>query len=408
MRKHFLIGSMLFVFALLFSCTIVITPTLPKTWQAEFGGTGDEQVISILQVNGGGYIGTGYTTSETIGLRDIYVFKLSEDGVLVWENMYGGTGNDEGLCIQKTNDGGYIVAGYTTSSSNDEDVYVVKLDQDGESEWGKTYTNPGNDRANCIQETADGNYVITGFTTVTVTANSLNSSNVDVLFLKIDEDGDILSQKRFGGTRKDEGKWIQQTRDGGYIIAGFTNSFGVGQNDVYIIKMDSNDYYQWDKTYGSTGNDEANCIVQTADGNYVFAGSRGITSGKSKLYVAKISSTGQHDILWNKSYGENYLNSAYSIQKTDGGDYILAGVKNFRATNIKPATVTGDAYILKLNPMGNKIWERTYSMGELSEAFSIHKTNDGGYIVGGTTKESCDDPGNAYVLKLDQLGRINQ
>jgi len=74
-------------------------------------------------------------------------------------------------------------------------VYVVKLDQDGESEWGKTYTNPGNDRANCIQETADGNYVITGFTTVTVTANSLNSSNVDVLFLKIDEDGDILSQK---------------------------------------------------------------------------------------------------------------------------------------------------------------------------------------------------------------------
>ncbi|MEN6590344.1 MAG: hypothetical protein ABFC76_03245 [Fervidobacterium sp.] len=407
MRKHFLIGSMLFVFALLFSCTIVITPTLPKTWQAEFGGTGDEQVISILQVNGGGYIGTGYTTSETIGLRDIYVFKLSEDGVLVWENMYGGTGNDEGLCIQKTNDGGYIVAGYTTSSSNDEDVYVVKLDQDGESEWGKTYTNPGNDRANCIQETADGNYVITGFTTVTVTSNSLNSSNVDVLFLKIDEDGDILSQKRFGGTGEDKGKWIQQTNDGGYIIAGSTNSFGAGGNDVYIVKLNSDGDYEWDKTYGGTGNDEANGVVQTDDGNYVFAGSWGIASLESKLYVAKISGADPHNILWSKNYGGNYLNSAYSIQKTNDGGYILAGVKNFKVTSVMPFTATSDAYILKLNSTGNEVWERTYSKGELSAAYSIQKTNDGGYIVGGTTKESSDELGNAYVLKLDQLGQIN-
>lgn len=392
---------MLFVFAILFSCTTAITPTLPKTWQVNFGGTGDEQVSSILQMDGGGYIGTGYTTSGTNGL-DVYVFKLDEDGLLVSENNYGDTGDDEGLCIQKTHDGGYIIAGYTTSSNNDEDVYVVKLDQDGEFEWDETYPNPGDDRANCIQETTDGNYVITGFTTVT-------AGNKDLLFLKIDSKGNAIKKKGFVGSGIEEGKWIQQTKDGGYIIAGYKNPFGMGGKDVYIVKLRNNGEVEWGKTYLNPGNDdEANCIVQTDDGNYVFAGSRGITSGKSKLYVAKIDSTGEHDILWNKSYGENYLNSAYSIQKTDKGGYIIAGVKNFRATNIKPFTVTGDAYILKLDSNGNNLWERTYGMGELSEAFSIHKTNDGGYIVGGTTKKSGDGPGNAYVLKLDQLGRINQ
>jgi len=101
------------------------------------------------------------------------------------------------------------------------------------------------------------------------------------------------------------------------------------------------------------------------------------------------------------------LNSAYSIQKTNDGGYILAGVKDFNVMNVMPFTATSDAYILKLNSIGNEVWERTYSKGELSAAYSIQKTNDGGYIVGGTTKESSDELGNAYVLKLDQLGQIN-
>jgi len=399
---------MVLIFSLLASCTIVIKTTPPKTWQSMFGGAGDEQVASIVQTSYG-YIGTGYTTSKGSGMKDLYIFKLDENGALMWENEYGGSGNDEGLCIQKTSDGGYIVAGYTTSYNNDEDVWVMKFYENGEVEWGNSYSNAGGDRANCIQETSDGNYVLTGYTTVTVTANSQNSGNKDVLFLEIDSDGNIVNgPKRFGGTDTDEGKWIQQTRDGGYIIAGYTKSFGAGGNDIYIIKLDSNGDYDWDKTYGGPNDDVANGIVQSDDGNYVFAGSIGGGSIlTSQLYVAKISATGQHNVLWSKTYGDNYMNSAYSIQKTKDGGYILAGVKDLEVTSIIPFIATGATYILKLNSDGNKIWERSYSEGELTAAYSVRQTSDGGYIVGGMLKQASDDPSDAYVLKLDQQGQIN-
>jgi len=399
---------MVLIFSLLASCTIVIEPTPPKTWQSMFGGTGEEQVASIVQT-GDGYIGTGYTTSKGSGMKDLYIFKLDEDGALMWENEYGGSADDEGLCIQKTSDGGYIVAGYTTSYTDDEDVWVMKFYENGEVEWGNSYSNAGDDRANCIQETSDGNYVLTGYTTVTVTANSQNSDNKDVLFLEIDSDGNIVNgPKRFGGTSIDEGKWIQQTKDGGYIIAGYTNSFGEGGNDVYIVKLDSNGNYEWDKTYGGPNDDIANGIVQSDDGNYVFAGSMGGSSIlTSQLYVAKISATGQHNVLWSKTYGDNYMNSAYSIQKTKDGGYILAGVKDFQLLSLIPFSATGDAYVLKLDPNGNKVWERSYSEGELTAAYSVRQTSDGGYIVGGMLKQESNDPSDAYVLKLDQQGQIN-
>ena len=413
MKRYSLVISLVLIFAFLASCTIVIKTTPPKTWQSMFGGTGEEQVASIVQTSYG-YIGTGYTTSKGSGMKDLYIFKLDENGGLMEEeDVYGGSDNDEGLCIQKTSDGGYIVAGYTTSYTDDEDVWVMKFYENGEVEWGNSYSNAGDDRANCIQETSDGNYVLTGYTTVTVTANSQNSGNKDVLFLEIDSDGNIVNgPKRFGGTSIDEGKWIQQTKDGGYIIAGYTNSFGEGgndmYNDMYIVKLDSNGNYEWDKTYGGPNDDIANGIVQSDDGNYVFAGSMGGSSIlTSQLYVAKISATGQHNVLWSKTYGDNYMNSAYSIQKTKDGGYILAGVKDFQLLSLIPFSATGDAYVLKLDPNGNKVWERSYSEGELTAAYSVRQTSDGGYIVGGMLKQESNDPSDAYVLKLDQQGQIN-
>lgn len=418
MKRYFLrLSFAISIIMLVASCTSTLPWSTQNTWQSVIGGTGDDQVSSVVQVSDGGYITVGYTTSTGEGLRDIYVLRLNATGDLIWEKEYGGTGNDEGKCIQKTSDGGYIIAGYTDSLGNGgEDVYILKLDQNGSVLWQKTYGGIGNDRANCIQQTSDG-YVITGYTSVVEptsipsTANSDNlyaSANRDVYVLKVDKNGTLVWEKRFGGTGIDEGKWIQQTNDGGYIIAGYTNSFGAGGNDIYIIKLDSNGDYDWDKTYGGVNDDIANGIVQSSDGNYVFAGSTGSTGSilSSQLYVVKISSIGQHDVLWQKTYGENYMNSAYSIQKTKDGGYVLAGVKDFQVTSIMPFEATGDLYVLKIDSNGNLVWQKTYGGDNLDSGSSIRQTSDGGYVVGGTTQSFVSETNDAYILKLDSSGNL--
>ena len=160
--------------------------------------------------------------------------------------------------------------------------------------------------------------------------------------------------------------------------------------------------------YGDVNDDITNVIVQSSDGNYVFAGSTGSTGSilSSQLYVVKISSTGQHDVLWQKTYDENCMNSAYSIQKTKDGGYVLAGVKDLQVTSIMPLEATGDLYVLKIDSNGNLVWQKTYGGDNLDSGSSIQQTSDGGYIVGGTTQSFVSETNDAYILKLDSSGNL--
>jgi len=146
-----------------------------------------------------------------------------------WQKTYGGSGNDDAYSIQQTKDGGYIVAGYSGWH-----VYVIKLDEDGNKVWEKTYGGSSSDYAYSIQQTKEGGYIVAGWT------SSFGSGGRDVYIIKLDENGNKLWEETFGGSYNDEAYSIQQTTDGGYIVAGGTSSFGAGENDVYIIKLDEN------------------------------------------------------------------------------------------------------------------------------------------------------------------------
>ena len=257
------------------------------TWTKTYGGRSYDHAYSIQQTNDGGYITTGYTGSFGAGGYDVYVLKLNEGGELEWQKTYGGSGEDYSNFIQQTTDGGYIVAGWTYSSDTNNDAYILKLDSNGNVIWQNTYGGNGDDKAYSIQQVVDGGYIVAG------TTSSSGAGGYDIYVLKLDENGNTLWTKTFGGKNDDYAYSIQQTNDGGYIVAGYTSSFGAGDKDVYVLKLDKNGDEIWTKTFGGKREDNANSIQQTNDGGYIVAGyTASFGAGGWDVYVIKMDANG--------------------------------------------------------------------------------------------------------------------
>jgi hypothetical protein len=192
--------------------------------------------------------------------------KLDGSGNVQWQKTYGGTGSEDASAIAPTPDGGYVVAGETWSfGAGWNDVWVLKLDGLGNVQWQKTYGGPDWDAAYAIAPTGDGGYVVAGWT------DSFGTGGRDVWVLKLDGRGNVQWQKTYGGTDADGARAIAPTSDGGYVVAGWTGSFGAGNRDVWVLKLDGRGNVQWQKAYGRPWG-EAEAIAPTEDGGYVVAG----------------------------------------------------------------------------------------------------------------------------------------
>jgi len=378
------------------TATFTTTPPPVTTWAKTYGGSGYDEVRSIQQTSDGGYIVAGTTNSFGAGDYDFWILKLNADGSVAWQKTYGGSGFDYTYSIQQTSDGGYIVAGGTESSgAGIEDFWILKLNADGSVDWQKTYGNWDLDEASSIQQTSDGGYIVAGDTF------SSGAGAADLWIMKLNSDGSVAWQKTYGGSETDSPSSIQQTSDGGYIVAGSTDSFGVspGSFDVWVLKLNSDGSVDWQKTYGGSGDDFAHSIQQTADGGYTVAGrSSSFGEGSEDFWVLKLKSDGSVD--WEKTYGGSGIDFAYSIQQTSDGGYIVAGYTNsFGAGD-------DDIWVLKLDSNGEVVWQKTYGGSGVDDAYSIQQTSDGGYILAGRTNSFGAGGYDAWVLKLDSLGNV--
>jgi len=368
------------------------------SWQKTFGGERDDEANSIQQTADGGYIVAGWTNSFGSGWEDVYILKLNSKGEIEWQKTFGEWYEDVANSIQQTTDGGYIVAGWTNSfGSGEKDVYILKLNSKGEVQWQKVFGGGDYDVANSIQQTKDGGYIVAGWT------ESFGSGWEDVYILKLNSKGEVQWQKVFGGGDYDEANSIQQTTDGGYIVAGWTESFGFGYyTDIYILKLNSKGEVEWQKTFGGEYDDGAKSIKQTTDGGYIVAGwTKSFGSGEGDVYILKLDSKGE--VEWQKTFGGKYDDEANSIQQTTDGGYVVAGwTKSFGSAWWE------DVYILKLNSKGDLEWQKTFGGGDDDVATSIQQTMDGGYIVAGWTKSFGSGGEDAYILKLDSKGEIEE
>lgn len=399
-------------------------------WQKCLGGTNNEHAVDIKQTSDGGFILVGATNSidgditSSYGNSDVWVVKLDVLGNIQWQKTYGGSLNEEAFSIIQTSDGGYIFAGYTRSSDGDvtlmqgsSDYWIVKLNPLGDIEWQKTYGGTFGEIAYSIVQTTDGGFAIAGFTSSINGDVIFNNGFNDVWVIKLNVWGELIWQKTFGGNNFDESFSIQQTSDGGFIVAGetYSNNGDItnnqGASDFWVIKLNNNGELQWQKTYGGSQFDTAFSIILNSTGGYVIAGytksNNGDVVGNNGDYdfwVIKIDDSG--NLVWQKALGGTGIEKANSIQQTIDGGYIVVGESSSNNGYVTANLGMSDTWVIKLNANGDLIWQKSFGGSNDDYALRVIQTIDNGYaFVGGTFSNDFDVSGyngglDVWVVKL--------
>jgi len=365
-----------------------------QVWSATYGGANNDWANAIQQTTDGGYIVAGTTKSYGGGNSDFWVLKLDSTGAIIWQKAYGGTENEQAYAIQQTSEGGYIAAGNVTPTGlGYSDIWVVKLNATGGITWQKTYGGSYRDEFYSLQQTNDSGYILAGIT------ESFGAGGMDIFVIKLNADGTVAWQKTYGGTGSDAAKYIRQTSDNGYIIAGETSSFGAVNGDGWIIKLDSTGTIQWQKTYGSSSVDNTSAIQQTSDGYIAVGETYSYGAGQNDFWIIKLNTNGT--IAWQKTYGDTWVDRPYIIRQTNDSGFIAAGdISPFGGLNL-------DLWVVKIDSSGTVTWQKSFGGADFDNAYAVWQTSDGGYVLAGSTQSFGAGGADVWVLKLNSSGNLD-
>ncbi len=374
----------------------------PATWVRTYEEAPEAAALGAVQTEDGGYLlvgATNHTHRDTMR-EDVHVIKTNSAGGMVWEKTYGGEAYDRGYEIIPAADGGFVILGETESfGAGERDVYLIRIDADGNELWSRAFGGPGRERAFAIQPTTDGGTIITGATT------SFGAEGSDVYLLKVDGLGDELWSRAFGGEYDEEGMAVHQTSDGGFfVLAGVTHGEAVytEQNpDVYLLRTDGAGDEIWSQVWEKEGVQGGNALLPTADGGYIIAGifiSLENGSGMDFLFQ-KIDGEGVE--IWDKTiHDESMEGYAIDIIETSDGGYVLVGMsmRNGR----------GGIPLIKIDGQGDVVWVRNLVEGRGNKAgMKVFQASDGGYVIAGMTNEGGGQTFDTVLIKTDSQGNVN-
>ncbi len=380
-----------------------------------------------------------------LGLLSFLVFSCADDdaGPAALESLsllsvktLGGSNNDAARSVISTSDGGYAVAGFTQSNDGDVtnkadiqyDFWLLKFTGDNELVWQKTYGGSNDDRAEHIIQTNDGGFAIIGYNNSNDGNATENAGGRDIWIIKTDSQGEINWQQSIGFSGNDQGLSVIQTNDGGYFIGGIidvTASGGEGNKgvntkrhaggDYWGLKLNASGQLEWRKFFGGFNTDTCYDVTETDDG-YLLIGSSDSNDvdiknnkGSYDIWLVKIDKTGS--LVWEKSLGGSEIDEGYQLIKSGDNNFVIAGETRSNDQDISNQNGGADVWIVKINPEGDLIWQKTFGGSSFDVSRGITQTNDGFALVGSSRSsdkqvESNNGQNDVWVLKLDTNGNL--
>ncbi len=377
--------------------TIAVNSSLPtrttppeEQWNRTYGSSSVNATSGanyIQQTSDGGYIIAGYTGRYDSGYIGFWLVKVNQDGKVQWNKTFGGDYWGQAYSVQQTSDGGYIIAGVS-------DNYLVKVGANGSLQWNRTNDGIAYDFAYSVQQTSDGGYIVGG--QGWLFNESTGESRIRALLIKTNSNGAEVWNMTYGGVGASDAESVLQTSDGGYIFAGYTvrTHSGFDQDVAWLVRTDQYGNSLWNRTYMGRSIGYAFCVEQTSDAGYIIGGQCDSTSmGLVAAWLIKTDSNGI--ALWNMTYGGHFLSSVYSVHQTIDGGYVLAGYESGLYGN------ESVCWILKTDQDGMALWNKTLSGDGFASARCVQLTSDGGYVVAGTTSRSYNGPySDILIAKL--------
>ncbi len=296
-------------------------------WLKHYGTDSLDQANQIIQTIDGGYATIGLSAGYWSSYQNIYLVKTTNTGIISWTKQIGGQGQENGAAIVQSNTGEYFIGGASSyNSSGLLDFYLIKVDVNGDTLWTKKYGGIQNEELTSMQQTLDGGFILSGY------SESFSYGSKDYYLIKTNIVGDTIWTKHYGGNLDEISKSVKQTLDGGYIITGYSQSFGISTENMYVVKINYLGDTLWTKTYGQSGRYSwGNDIIQTADGGYAITGliKTASPNGGYDLYLVKIDASGT--VQWENEFKVEPSNSSFtssdgrSILQTSDGGFAISG-----------------------------------------------------------------------------------
>jgi len=382
------------------------------------------------------FVSCTYDQGTLPGREEASLFK----GELAWMYSFGGSGDDTPRSVIETSDGGFAIFGFSDSNDGDlshkttnvNDYWLIKTDAEGTLLWSKTYGGSKDDRGQAVVQTSDGGYAITGYAMSDDGDGSNNEGFHDNWVLKLDGQGTIEWEQSFGFSGHDHSYDIVESEDGGLFFTGFLDitsakadgytdkSYSLtrhGVGEFWGTKLNARGELEWRKYFGGTNNDRAHAVVTAHDQGYVMAGFSESDDfdisdprGSYDFWVVKIGDEG--DMVWEHSYGGTGIDIAQDIAKTEDGGYVISGSSISTDGDISESHGESDVWVIKIDAQGALLWERTYGGAGFDAAESIRPTQDGGYIISGNSKSTDQDltanagENDMWLLKINTQGDI--
>jgi len=360
--------------------------------------TSMDAAFGVIETSDGGYALAGHSQLDGTTNADFWLVKTDKDGNEEWNQTYGGEKFETAYSLVETSDGGYALAGDTQSfGAGDGDYWLVKTDENGTVEWTQTYDNGGDERARSLVEASDGGYVLAG--DISYSSTNPDHGWSEAWLVKTDENGNKEWSQTYGESDFDRAYGLVESSAGGYVLAGFTQVWGDGWNDFWLVKTDPNGNLDWSQTYGGDRPQNAYALVETSDRGYALAGFADLSdSERTAFLLVKTDEDGNEE--WNQTYRGADTDEVRALVETSDGGYALAG----RTDYLDPKGY--DVVLIKTDENGNIEWNQTYGEKMSEVAYSLLVTSDGGFIIAGYTSSSGHECPDFWLTKTDANGNI--